>query len=117
MRDIFLTDSIISIKNQLFYPKTGAWLNEWECFGVVGLKSNIILLEHEEKKDGTKRTQLLLEANPGSRELDIGRTMAVESVHIVSKDLLLIQSKENEWTMKTTVGIGQQLPSELEQLL
>ena len=55
MKDIFLTDSIISIKNQLFYPDTGVELNEWEGFDVVGVQSSIIMLENVEGKWSTKR--------------------------------------------------------------
>ena len=67
MNDIFLTDQITVINEQLFYTNSGVQLKVWEGSVVVGVQSNIMMLETEEG------TQLSLEANPGSRELDIGR--------------------------------------------
>ena len=67
VKDICLSYSVISCKDQLFYSKTGVEIDEWASYVVVGVQSNIMMLETEEG------TQLSLEANPGSRELDIGR--------------------------------------------
>ena len=67
MNDIFLTDTITVIGKQLYNTNSGTELKVWEDRVVVGLQSNIIMLETEEG------TQLSLESNPGSRELDIGR--------------------------------------------
>ena len=60
-------------------------------------------------------TQLSLEADPSSRELafSIRKKANIESVHSVSKDLLLIQSKQYEWTMQTVDGSIQKISSEL----
>ena len=75
VNDIFLTDSITVVRKQLFNTNSGAELKVWEGSVVVGLQSNIMMLE---TKGGT---QLSLEANPGSREIDIGRLQTIKSAH------------------------------------
>ena len=68
------------------------------------------------RKDGV----ITLESNPGSRELKIGsqrlRCM-LETIHQVSHDLILLQTKKNEWIFITIDGEYKEMPAELAQLL
>ena len=50
-KDICLSYSVISCKDQLFYPKTGVEIDEWASYVVFGVQSNIMLLEQKQNED------------------------------------------------------------------
>ena len=93
-----LTDSVISVDDRLFSLVNGKELDAFKG-QILTLESNLLLTRHDGK--------LRLTANPGSRELNIGSQRfwaTLKSAHQVSKDLLLIQDVNNNWTLTTLFG-------------
>ena len=65
-------------------------------------------------------SQLILMANPSSRELKIGSDRlwkTLKSVHQIDENMLLVQDVENNWILTSLDGARIEIPSELDQIL